>query len=59
MGYFWTEKQVDTKLEEQMKKAFHYIWEEYKTLKKPGSLRLAAYIVATKRIIEGERLRRP
>lgn len=59
IGYAWTEEEVDMRLEKQMKKSFMHIWDEYQSLSKSPSLRLASYVVAVKRIIEAERLRRP
>jgi len=50
IGYFWTEDEVDRRLEEKMEMSFQDVWsvkEEYKT-----TLRIAAYILAIKRVIE-------
>jgi glutamate dehydrogenase/leucine dehydrogenase len=63
MGYYWTEAEVDEKLEGLMAKAFARMWEKYQELKakdkKGASLRKAAYILAVERILTAELLRRP
>ena len=54
-NYYWTEDEVNEKLERKMKNAFKKIletWEEEK-----GSLRKAAYILAIDKILEAERAR--
>ena len=54
-GYYWTEKDVNNRLEEVMDRAFDGIMqtaEKYKC-----SLRNAAYIVAVGRIVEAQKLR--
>jgi len=57
MGYYWTEEEVDEKLEALMKTSFNKMFKrsEEGTI----SLRKAAYLVAVERIIEAERMRRP
>jgi len=55
IGYFWTEEEVDRRLEEKMQIAFNDVWkvkEEFKT-----TLRIAAYVLAIKRVIEVVSLR--
>jgi len=62
MGYYWTEEEVDEKLAVLMKKAFESIWSTYTSLidkKKSATLRKAAYLVAVKKIIAAERIKRP
>lgn len=63
MGYYWTEAEVDEKLEGLMAKAFAAIWKRYIELKqsdkKTASLRKATYILAVERILAAELLRRP
>ncbi len=58
-GYYWTEKEVDSKLEGLMQKSFDHIFSRYEKMKTGGSLRKAAYVLAVERIIEAERLRNP
>ncbi len=63
MGYYWSEAEVDAKLENLMAKAFEAMWKKYGELKekdkKSASLRKAAYILAVERILAAEMLRRP
>lgn len=63
MGYYWTESEVDTKLEGLMQQAFNNMWNMYERLsadkkKKHVTLREAAYLCAVERIIKAEKLRR-
>lgn len=62
-GYYWTEVEVDGRLEILMQASFASMWNRYqeliKTHKSEASLRLAAYILAVERIIAAEKLRRP
>jgi len=54
-AYFWSEKEVNGKLEEMMVKAFHDVWamaEKHKV-----SLRVAAYMLAVSRVAEAFRER--
>ena len=48
-GYWWTESEVNGKLEQIMEKAFHEIWQ--KSLTKKISLKKAAFEVAIERIV--------
>ncbi len=63
MGYYWSEAEVDAKLEGLMANAFAAMWKKYGELKekdkKGASLRKAAYILAVERILSAEILRRP
>lgn len=55
IGYSWTEEEVNRRLEEKMQLAFNDVWntmEEYKS-----SMRVAAYILAVKRVLECVELR--
>ncbi len=55
IGYFWSEEEVNKRLEEKMEMSFRDVWamkEEYNT-----TLRIAAYILAIKRVIEVVSLR--
>lgn len=62
-GYYWSEEEVDEKLEKLINNAFAKIWAKYLELKsknvKDVNLRLATYILAVERILEVEKLRRP
>ncbi|MDO8743266.1 MAG: Glu/Leu/Phe/Val dehydrogenase [Candidatus Azambacteria bacterium] len=51
----WTEKEVNTRLEAKMKRAFHKVLSESQTHK--VSMGIAAYIHAGKRLVEAGRLR--
>lgn len=48
-GYWWTESEVNAKLEQIMEKAFHEIWKKSQT--KKISLKKAAFEVAIERIV--------
>lgn len=55
IGYFWSEEEVNKRLEEKMEMSFRDVWkmkEDYNT-----TLRIAAYMVAIKRVIEVVSLR--
>ncbi|MFH1134007.1 MAG: Glu/Leu/Phe/Val dehydrogenase [Nanoarchaeota archaeon] len=54
-GYYWSEEEVKERLDRILKHAFKEI-DEMRRLKKVD-YRTAAYIIATKRILEAERLR--
>ena len=73
MGFYWTELEVDERLEVLMKNAFNKMWGIYtrlrseRTSKKSGTskkptqqttLREAAYLGAVERIIQAEKLRK-
>lgn len=58
-GQSWREAEVLRKLEQRMHEALGTIWGHFQMMKSKESLRNAAYIVAVKRIIEAEKLRRP
>ena len=54
-GLYWTEEEVNTRLEQNMKKSFEEVWamqQEYKVYP-----RLAAYMVALKRLVAASKLR--
>jgi glutamate dehydrogenase/leucine dehydrogenase len=54
-NYYWSEKEVNEKLERQMVEAFKAV---YDTAKENNcSLRVAAYMIAVKRIVEAKRLK--
>jgi glutamate dehydrogenase/leucine dehydrogenase len=55
IGYFWTEEEVNRRLEEKMEMAFNDVWkikEQYDT-----SMRIAAFILSLKRVLEVVELR--
>ncbi len=55
IGYFWSEEEVNSRLEEKMDMAFRDVWamkEQYRT-----TLRIAAYILSIKRVMEVVSLR--
>jgi glutamate dehydrogenase/leucine dehydrogenase len=55
IGYFWTEDEVNRRLEEKLEQSFIDVWtmkEQYDT-----TLRIAAYILSIKRVIEVVSLR--
>ncbi len=52
-GYYWTEEQVNTSLQDTMVKAFAHLWDTHKKYK--ISLAQAAYVAAVSRIIAGMR----
>ena len=54
-GYYWSEDEVNVKLEEYMTKAFSDI--ERVRAQENTSYRKAAYILAVKRILEAEKAR--
>lgn len=61
-GYYWTEEEVDIRLEKLMNSAFKALWRTYQELnvsKKLVSLRQSAYVVAVNRILTAEKLKRP
>lgn len=62
-GYYWSEAEVDEKLEKLINNSFEKIWGKYQELKSKKvegvDLRLATYILAVERILEVEKLRRP
>ena len=61
-GYYWSEEEVDSRLEKMMMTAFGALWKTYQELnsaKKSVSLRQAAYVVAVNRILTAEKLRQP
>jgi glutamate dehydrogenase (NAD(P)+) len=54
-SYFWSEEEVNSKLERQIAEAFAAVWD---TAKSNGvSLRTGAYMVAVSRIVEAAKLR--
>jgi len=63
MGYYWTEEEIDDKLEKIMSKAFKEVYQTAKQLtlegtfktKQPINLRTAAYVTAVKKIFEAMR----
>jgi glutamate dehydrogenase (NAD(P)+) len=55
IGYFWSEEEVNSRLEEKMNMSFLDVWqmkEQYHT-----SMRIAAYMLAIKRVTEVVSLR--
>jgi glutamate dehydrogenase len=55
MNFYWTEEEVNQRLEQMMGEAFNQCYEMHKT--KKVDMRLAAYMVAINRIAEGIKLR--
>ncbi len=53
--YFWSEEEVNAKLERQMQEAFKAVWDTAKA--NNVSLRTGAYMVAVSRIVEAAKLR--
>lgn len=56
MGYYWTEKEVNEKLERIMVQAFQEVYEMYRQ-HKDVDMRIAAYMVAIKRVAEAMQVR--
>ncbi|GMK42744.1 glutamate dehydrogenase [Paenibacillus sp. CCS19] len=54
-GYYWTEEEVDQKLEAMMRKGFRQIYEIHQTRK--IDMRLAAYMAGVRKTAEATRLR--
>ncbi len=54
-GYYWKEKDILEKLKEKMSGAFYTIWQEKENYK--CSLRMGAYALAVKRVVEAMRAR--
>jgi glutamate dehydrogenase/leucine dehydrogenase len=54
-GFYWDEKEVFSKLEKIMVKAFLDVWNESRKLK--ITLRESAFVIGVKKILEAERLR--
>jgi glutamate dehydrogenase/leucine dehydrogenase len=65
MGYYWEKSEVFEKLQGIMEKAFEGVWQEWMRLekeKKPKQtfdypMRVAAYTIAVKRVVEAMQLR--
>ncbi|NMC36544.1 Glu/Leu/Phe/Val dehydrogenase [Candidatus Beckwithbacteria bacterium] len=53
-GYYWGKEEVFAKLKTIMDQAFANVWEEYQSRK--VSMRIAAYVVALKRLLEAHEL---
>ncbi|PWW05577.1 glutamate dehydrogenase/leucine dehydrogenase [Paenibacillus cellulosilyticus] len=54
-GYYWSEEEVDQKLEAMMRKGFHQVYEIHQTRK--IDMRLAAYMAGVRKTAEATRLR--
>lgn len=54
-GYYWTEKEVNQRLDEKMSAAFNSCWDFAK--EKKVSMRIAAYCLAIKRIVDAQKAR--
>ncbi len=54
-GYYWTEEEVEEKLEKVMVKSFNNIYETSTTRK--VDMRLAAYMIGVRKMAEGSRFR--
>ncbi len=60
-GWYWTEDEVDSRLDTLLGSAFEALWSTYIDIeknKKMVTLRQAAYVVATNRILFAEKLKR-
>ncbi len=55
MNYYWTEEEVNVKLEQMMKRSFNNIFDMHQAKKVP--LRKAAYMVAVQRVAEAMKVR--
>jgi len=59
-GYYWEEKEVEEKLKKIMDKASQLVWENFNSLQennKGANLRLAAYSLAVRRVVQAMTLR--
>lgn len=56
MGYYWTEEEVNVKLGQIMILAFHHVYDLYES-RSDINLRIAAYMLAVKRVTEGMEVR--
>ncbi|MCL6478072.1 MAG: Glu/Leu/Phe/Val dehydrogenase [Peptococcaceae bacterium] len=56
MGYYWTEEEVNRKLEQVIVQAFQEVYEMFKQ-HKDEDMRVAAYMVAVKRVAEAMQVR--
>ncbi len=56
MGYYWSEAEVNEKLEREMVKAFQAVYNMYKS-RKDVDMRVAAYMVAIRRVAEAMQVR--
>ncbi|WP_206813071.1 Glu/Leu/Phe/Val family dehydrogenase [Paradesulfitobacterium ferrireducens] len=56
MGYYWSVEEVNEKLGNIMSQAFHGVYDLYKS-RKDVNMRVAAYMLAVKRVAEGMEVR--
>jgi glutamate dehydrogenase len=56
MGFYWTEEEVNTRLGQLMTKAFHRVYDLHQA-RKDTNLRVAAYMLAVKRVSEAMEVR--
>jgi glutamate dehydrogenase len=54
-GYYWTEKEVETKLQDRMEKAFNNVYNVHET--RGVNMRLAAYMIGVQKMAEASHLR--
>ena len=54
-SYFWTEEEINARLERVLRNAFEAVWQVAQEKKIP--LRTAAYVVAATRVLEARALR--
>ncbi|MNG26368.1 Catabolic NAD-specific glutamate dehydrogenase RocG [compost metagenome] len=54
-GYYWSEEEVDTKLESMMLKGFRHVYELHRT--RGVDMRLAAYMAGVRKLAEAVRYR--
>lgn len=54
-NFYWTEEEVNTKLDQIITKAFHEVWDMHEKYK--CNMRDAAYLVAVKRVADATKLR--
>lgn len=56
-GLYWSEKEVNERLEEAMIRAFNNVWDMYQNHNKAATLRMAAYMVSIDRLAKAIKAR--
>jgi glutamate dehydrogenase len=54
-GYYWTEQEVETKLQDRMEKAFNNVYNVHET--RSVNMRLAAYMIGVQKMAEASHMR--
>jgi glutamate dehydrogenase len=54
-NYYWTEEEVNKRLDTKITAAFHEVWDMHE--KQKCNMRDAAYLVAVKRVADASKLR--